>query len=106
MKEYDPEWGRAFWEGTVAKNCPHEMLLTQVKTPILLTHHFRMINPDNGALLGAMSDLQAAKAQELMSQAGAAVEYASLPDAAHAMHNADPKRFTDVVTKWAKQLPH
>jgi pimeloyl-ACP methyl ester carboxylesterase len=105
LREYDPEWGRAFWEGTVAKNCPHEMLLAQVKTPVLLTHHARFVTPDTGNLMGAMSDLQAAKARELMTQAGASLEYISLPDAAHAMHAADPKRFADVVTGWAKQLP-
>jgi pimeloyl-ACP methyl ester carboxylesterase len=105
LKEYDPEWGRAFWEGTVAKSCPHETLLAQVKTPVLLTHHARFVTPDTGNLMGAMSDLQAAKARELMTQAGASVEYVSLPDAAHAMHAADPKRFADVVTGWAKQLP-
>jgi pimeloyl-ACP methyl ester carboxylesterase len=105
MKEYDPEWGRAFWEGTVAKSCPHEILLTSVKTPVLLTHHMRFVNPENGNLLGAMSDLQATKARELMASTGVAVEYQTLNDAAHAMHFADPKRFADVVTPWAKKLP-
>lgn len=101
--EYDPEWGRAFWEGTVAKNCPHEILLSAVKTPVLLTHHARAM-PENGRLLGAMSDLQAAKVRELVAAAGQRIEYASLPDAAHAMHGADPKRFADLVTGWAKRL--
>src|SRR5438477_438659 len=55
LKEYDPEWGRAFWEGTVAKSCPHEIMLTQVKVPILLTHHMHHANPDNGILFGAYS---------------------------------------------------
>ena len=105
LKEYDPEWGRAFWEGTVAKNCPHEMLLAQVKRPVLLTHHMRYVNPQNGNLFGAMSDLQADKVRELVAAAGAPLEYASLPDAAHAMHNADPKRFADLVAGWAKKLP-
>ena len=52
-----------------------------------------------------MSDLQAAKVRELVGQAGVPIEYVSLPDAAHAMHAADPKRFAEVVTGWAKQLP-
>jgi pimeloyl-ACP methyl ester carboxylesterase len=104
LKEYDPEWGRAFWEGTVAKNCPHEILLTQIKTPILLTHHARHVNPENGHLFGAMSDVQAAKVRELIGQTGMPLEYASLPNAAHAMHFADPKRFAELVAGWAKQL--
>jgi pimeloyl-ACP methyl ester carboxylesterase len=105
MKEYDPEWGRAFWEGTVAKNCPHETLLTQVKAPILLTHHMRHVSPETGNLFGAYSDIQAAKARELIGQAGVSLEYVSLPDAAHAMHNADPPRFAKVVGEWANKLP-
>lgn len=105
LKEYDPEWGRAFWEGSVAKNCPHETLLAQVKRPMLLTHHMRFVNPENGNLFGAMSDLQAAKVREIVATTGVAMECVSIPDAAHAMHTSDPKKFAQVVTGWAKQLP-
>jgi pimeloyl-ACP methyl ester carboxylesterase len=104
LKEYDPEWGRAFWEGTVAQSCPHETLLAQVKVPVLLTHHFRIVNPESGNLLGALSDLQAAKVRELVGAAGAPIEYVSLPDAAHALHFADPERFVQAVGGWAKRL--
>ena len=41
LKEYDPEWGRAFWTGSVAASCDHERMLRSVKVPVLLTHHFR-----------------------------------------------------------------
>jgi len=104
LKEYDPEWGRAFWEGTVAKSCVHETLLAQVKTPVLLTHHARFVNPDNGSLFGAMSDLQANKVRELIGKTGVPFEYVSIPGAAHAMHASDPKKFAEVVTGWAKGL--
>src|SRR5580698_2975346 len=30
LKEYDPEWGRAFWTGTVAAACDHERMLRSV----------------------------------------------------------------------------
>jgi pimeloyl-ACP methyl ester carboxylesterase len=103
MKEYDPEWGRAFWEGTVAQSCPHETLLAQVKVPVLLTHHARIVM-DNGNLMGALSDLQAAKVRELVAAAGVPIAYESLPDAAHAMHAADPERFAKIVGEWAKRL--
>lgn len=105
LKEYDPEWGRSFWEGTVAASCPHETMLSQVKVPVLLTHHARHILPDTGYVLGALSDLQAAKACELVTASGAAIEYVSMSDAAHALHFTDPKRFAKVVTDWAKKLP-
>ena len=58
LKEYDPEWGRAFWTGTVAASCDHERMLRSVKVPVLLTHHFRIVD-DAGHLLGAMTDAQA-----------------------------------------------
>jgi pimeloyl-ACP methyl ester carboxylesterase len=105
LKEYDPEWSRAFWEGTVAKACPHETLLAQVKVPVLLTHHMRFVNPENGNLLGAMSDIQAAKVREIVTEAGATLDYTSLPDAAHAMHNIDPERYVKVVSAWIGKLP-
>jgi len=52
-----------------------------------------------------MSDTQASAARDLIAKTGVALEYASLPDAAHAMHFADPRRFADVVAAWAKKLP-
>ena len=30
LKEYDPEWGRSFWSGTVAASCDHERMLRSV----------------------------------------------------------------------------
>lgn len=104
MREYDPEWARAFWEGTVALHCPHEQLLTQVKTPVLLTHHMRDIDPDTGHLVGALSDEQAARARLLMESAGVKVDYASVPDALHMMHQFDPPRYVEIFTQWAATL--
>ncbi|MEV5410399.1 alpha/beta hydrolase [Thermopolyspora sp. NPDC052614] len=105
LKEYDPEWARVFFEGTVALHCPHERMLAQVKTPVLITHHVRMINPDTGELLGSLSDLQAERAQALMRGAGVQVDYVSFPDAAHIMHATDPARYAEVLTQWAAKLP-
>jgi len=104
LKEYDPEWARAFWEGTVAKSCPHERMLAQAKAPILLTHHFRVIEPTTGMLLGALSDLQAAKARALVAAAGQPFDYVDAPDAAHSMHAADPPRFATLLSTWAHGL--
>ncbi|MEU8709975.1 alpha/beta hydrolase [Streptomyces sp. NPDC048565] len=104
MKEYDPEWGRAFWEGTVGLNCPHEHMLSQVKTPVLLTHHTRGTDPETGGRLGALSDEQAAQARRLMESAKAKVDYESLPDAPHVMHQLDPGRYVKIFTQWAATL--
>jgi pimeloyl-ACP methyl ester carboxylesterase len=104
LKEYDPEWGRSFWEGTVAASAPHETMLSQVKVPVLLTHHMRHVVPETGNLLGALSDVQAGRACELVKAAGAPITYLSLPDAAHAMHASEPERFAKVVGEWSDGL--
>jgi pimeloyl-ACP methyl ester carboxylesterase len=105
LKEYDPEWARAFVEGTVATNCPHGRMLRQVKTPVLLTHHLRRVDPETGNLMGALSDQQAARARQLMEEAGVRVDYESIPDAAHVMHQADPITYTEILRRWASSLP-
>jgi pimeloyl-ACP methyl ester carboxylesterase len=104
-KEYDPEWARASLEGTLWADCPHDLMLAQVKTPVLLTHHARQVLSDTGQLQGAMSDLQAEKAREILAGTDVLFEYYSAPDAAHVMHNADPPRFTKILSEWARKLP-
>ncbi|MTD57637.1 alpha/beta fold hydrolase [Amycolatopsis pithecellobii] len=105
LKEYDPEWARAFYEGTVSVSCPHDRMLRQVKTPVLVTHHLHAIEPETGELLGALSDEQAQHAIKLMESAGVKVEYHSAPDALHMMHQFDPPRYAKLVTEWAATLP-
>jgi len=105
LKEYDPEWARAFSEGTVAASCPHEIMLAQVKTPILLTHHARRIDPESGTLIGAISDFQVARAKELVTGAGQRFDYVDAPDAMHVMHDTNPARFAAALRDWAGKLP-
>jgi pimeloyl-ACP methyl ester carboxylesterase len=105
IKEYDPEWARAFIEGTVAVNCAHDRMLAQVRTPILFTHHMRAIDPVSGALMGAISDFQVEKVRELVTSAGQDFELIQAPDAAHSMHQADPARFAGILSAWAERLP-
>jgi pimeloyl-ACP methyl ester carboxylesterase len=104
LKEYDPEWARAHWEGTVAASCRHDRMLASVKTPVLLTHHRRHVDESTGNLVGALSDLQARKAGDIIKAAGQPFDYVSLPDAAHEMHQTQPDRFATVVRDWAKKL--
>jgi hypothetical protein len=105
FKEYDPEWARASLEGPLFADCPHDLLLSHVKTPVLLTHHARQILAETGQLRGAMSDFQAEKAGEILSGTNVLFEYHSAPDAAHVMHSADPPRFTKILSEWARKLP-
>lgn len=105
FREFDPEWCSAFLDGTMWAGCPSERLLTQVKTPILLTHHAHTIDPGTGNLIGALSALQAEKASELIKATGVAFAYASFADAAHAMHTMAPPRFASALRQWAATLP-
>jgi pimeloyl-ACP methyl ester carboxylesterase len=104
LKEYDPEWGRAFWTGTVAAACDHERMLRSVKVPVLLTHHFRSRRRGDGALIGAMTDQQARRVRELLTAAGVALEYRSIPTVGHAMHDQNPQLYVDTVLEWVKTL--
>ncbi|HBZ71906.1 MAG TPA: alpha/beta hydrolase [Deltaproteobacteria bacterium] len=105
LKEYDPEWARAFWSGTVAASCDHASLLTSVKVPVLLTHHFRRVDEATGQLLGALSDVQAARVCALLASAGCDVDYQSFPTMGHSMHGQDPRLFADTLARWAATLP-
>ena len=104
LKEYDPEWGRSFWTGTVAASCDHERMLRSVKVAVLLTHHQRITNDATGFLFGAMSDQQAQRVQDLLRAAGVPVEYRSFPDVGHAMHAEKPDLYVETVLDWVKSL--
>lgn len=104
MKEYDPEWARSFWTGLAGAGCDHLRMLSSVKVPILLTHHFREIDPATGGLMGAVSDQHVAYARKLVTAAGQAFEVIDLPEMAHAMHAHDPQRFTSTIVDWTSSL--
>jgi pimeloyl-ACP methyl ester carboxylesterase len=104
MREYDPEWGRAFFSGTATMSCDHATMLASARAPMLYTHHFRAVDPASGALMGAAADEQVARAGELVTGAGQPFEVVSLPEMAHAMHAQDPALFTRLVTEFALKL--
>jgi pimeloyl-ACP methyl ester carboxylesterase len=104
MKEYDPEWGRAFWEGSVYASCDHATMLSRVKCPVLYTHHFHHVDENRGYLLGAASDLQAKRVCELVSLAGQTIEYKSFPGMPHSMHGENPTLFAQLLTEFEAKL--
>jgi pimeloyl-ACP methyl ester carboxylesterase len=104
LKEYDPEWGRAFWTGTAGASCDHRRMLSAVKVPVLLTHHFHQVEEETGHLMGALSDLQAGKAEELIRAAGQRFDYRSFPEMGHAMHSLDPKLYVETVRAWSAEV--
>lgn len=80
-------------------------MLAAVKVPVLFTHHFRMVDPATGVLMGAVSDLQVNRARELVEGAGQAFEYRSFPEMPHSMHGTDPELYARTVIEWAAALP-
>jgi pimeloyl-ACP methyl ester carboxylesterase len=104
LKEYDPEWGRAFWTGAFYASCDHERMLQSVKVPVLFSHHFRTIDEPTGALMGASSDVQAAHVRKLVIDAGQPFEYVSLPSTPHSLHGSDPQLYVDTLVGWASTL--
>ena len=88
----------------MAASCNHARMLASVKVPVLLTHHFRVIDEASGGLLGALSDLQASRVRELVAGAGQRIDYKSFPTMGHSMHGQDPKLFRDTLVEWASGL--
>jgi pimeloyl-ACP methyl ester carboxylesterase len=104
IKEYDPEWARAFYTGTVTASCDQAQMLAAVKVPVLYTHHLRSTDPHSGCLIGAASDRQAAYACELIRSAGQRVDYRSFPTIGHYLHVQDPQLFVQTLVEWASTL--
>jgi len=104
LREYDPEWGRAFWTGAVTANCDHTRMIAATRVPVLFTHHFRTIDPATGHLIGAIADEQAEQVRRLVTEAGQPFEYRSFPDQPHAMHQADPALYAATVIDWAAPI--
>ncbi|MGH9047630.1 MAG: alpha/beta hydrolase, partial [Acidimicrobiales bacterium] len=93
-----------FWTGSVSAGCDHARMLASVKVPVLFTHHFRQVDATTGALMGASTDVQAARVGQLVTEAGQPFEYKSFPTMAHSMHGQDPTLFTSIVAKWASLI--
>ena len=64
----------------------------------------RALEPKTGALLGAISDFQAAKVCELVTGAGQLFKYVDVSDALHSMHHSDPERYAEILTRWARTV--
>lgn len=105
LREYDPEWARAFVTGTVGAGCDHAAMLASVRVPVLFTHHFRRVDPATGHLLGAIADQQADRVRQLVEAAGQPFTYRSFPEMPHSMHGSDAELYARTVTDWAPALP-
>jgi pimeloyl-ACP methyl ester carboxylesterase len=104
LREYDPEWGRAFVSGAATASCDHENMVSQVKAPVLFTHHYREQDPATGGVVGAISDLQVRRVEGLVTAAGQQFTYRSFPEMPHSMHEADPRLFAKTLRDWVSGL--
>ena len=59
---------------------------------------------EQGLLMGALSDVQAARVRELLGEAGVPVDYRSFETMGHSMHGQDPQLFTDTLVDWVAKL--
>lgn len=100
LREYDPEWGRAFSTGSAVGGCDHDRMLSLVRVPVLFTHHSRHVDAHTGRVQGAISDLQAAMVCEIVTGAGQPIDYRSFPQMGHFMHSQDPELFCRTVFDW------
>lgn len=105
LREYDPEWGAAFVSGAATAGSDHATMLAQVKVPVLFTHHFHVVDPHTGGLVGATTDEQAARVGELVAATGNAFTYRSFPHMPHSMHGHDPATYVATLTAWLARLP-
>ncbi len=58
----------------------------------------------NGRADGASSDLQVARVRQLVTHAGQAFEYVSLPTTPHSLHGSDPQLYVDSIVGSAETL--
>lgn len=105
LKEYDPEWGAAFVSGAATAATDHAVMLAQVKVPVLFTHHFHVVDDTTGTVMGAISDLQVRRVEQLVASAGNTFTYRSFPQMPHSMHGHAPTVYATTITDWIAALP-
>lgn len=105
MKEYDPEWARAFVTGSVGASCDHARMLEKVKCPVLFTHHMSRIDEATGQPSGAATIRQVDQAEAIIRKTGLPFTRITVPNMGHNMHLQDPALFTKILLDWLRALP-
>jgi hypothetical protein len=80
-------------------------MLASVKVPVLLTHHFRVVEETTGMLMGALSDCRRrarARADRGRRTDGRVPVVSQM---GHAMHQQDPKLFAATLVEWVANGP-
>lgn len=106
IKEYDPEWAEACVTGFITASLDHARMLSQVKCPVLFTHHGPSeINKETGMLVGALIKEQVDQVERLVKEAGQPFTRLRFPEMGHSMHGQDPELYVRTLLEWVKTLP-
>ena len=105
IKEYDPEWAKAFNTGSVGASCDHAQMLSKVKCAVLFTHHFSKVDEKTGNLFGASAVRQVDQVERLVKNTGQQFTRLSFPEMGHSMHGQDPSLFVRTLVDWSTTLP-
>ncbi len=105
MKEYDPEWAKAFFTGSVGASCDHARMLEKVECPVLFTHHLSRTDEETGQKAGAATIRQVDQVEAIIKKTGQPFSRLTIPDMGHNLHLQDPALFTRILMDWIKTLP-
>ena len=105
LKEYDPEWGRAFWTGTVAA-------VVRPRADAAQRQGRRCCSPTTSAssttrpacCSGRCPTSRPQRVQELLTEAGVARRVPLVPDVGHSMHGTGPELYVDTLLDWTATL--
>ena len=104
LKEYDPEWGAVVLDRARCGELRSRADARQREGSRVVHPPLTHVDETTGRLIGAISDLQAARVVELVEAAGQPFDYQSFPTMGHSMHGQDPQLFTDTVVGWADAI--
>jgi pimeloyl-ACP methyl ester carboxylesterase len=94
LPSYDPEFARAWVNGTFYEGLNHANALQKIKIPTLLIHA-NWYRTSEG-LMGAMDDEDASRAKNISTQ----LTYIRV-DATHGVHTAVPEKFIQMVSSFS-----
>lgn len=98
LSSYDPEFTRAFVDGSGSRGFSHEEALAKVLSPMLLLHANWFRHPDYG-LIGAMDDADIGRVRSLVPHC----RYSRI-DSGHMIHQDKPEAFIREVKAFADSL--
>ncbi len=90
--------------GRASAACDHVTMLENVKVPVLFTHHVHRYDEKTGVSIGALSDLQVRRVEELVTAAGQVFTCRAFPDMPHMMHLYQPELYARTVVEWLSAL--